>query len=358
VGDHVNLQWQYLGGPGDEPFLVFYVPVVSKGSIVPDVNAVPLNQIVVGDNSFAPPDGPWGFTVSQTTFTNADVCAGFDDETPKFFNFTHPALSVPQNGSNTFTAIINPTNIFHQVFFDTFESVATISPTNASSASQLLTVGGNTVTSDAARILAYGAQNTFTTVTALADIDILPKKTNVTVAIYRVTASSTPSIFSTNVPTALELKSYLDGLYGKQANVFVNVLTITNITVNYDLNGNTNLDFNAPLSSEQRAITGAVYNASAINIYYVKAVFNSLSPGAIGMADPSTKTCWIGESTINSNVNVTAHEMGHVFGLGHPNDAGQPLTGNPDRLMWAFADGSNPCRLIRREWLTVNGNAP
>jgi hypothetical protein len=354
VGDHVNLQWQYIGGMSDEPFLVFYVPWVTVGTIIPDLNAVPLNQIVVGTNNFAPPDGPWGSTIAQMTFTNlVGLCAGFDDETPKFVNFTYPALSVPQNGTNTVTVNVNPTNIYSQVIFDTFSGLVTVSPSQASSASQLITVSGSTVTSDVMRVLGYGAQNSYTNVGAVANVDVLKMKTNLTVAIYGVTAS-TSNFPPSNVPSTANLVSYLDGLFGEQANVFMTVLPLTNIVVNYDLNRNGALDVgtNGTFGTEQEAITSAAYTSGAINVYYVNAIAGGQING-ISYGSP-LNVIFIQDSHAQTNVNLTAHEIGHQFGP-QMKDVGINTWGLDDRLMWGYGIPSNPCRLVRYEWLTVNG---
>jgi hypothetical protein len=361
VGAHVNLQWQYIGGMSDEPFLVFYVPWVTKGAIIPDLDAVPLNQIVVGDNNFAPPNGPWGSTIAQTTLTN-DSCGGFDDETPQYLNFTYDTLSVPQNGTNTVTAVIFPTNIVGQVTFDTLDSFISVSPSQASSVTQLLSVAGftsgNFITSSVFRVLGVGAQSTFTSVCASADVDVLPQHTNATVAIYAVTATGEPYTTPTNAPTQAELKSYLDTVYGKQANVFVTVLPLVNITANYDLNGNSNLDLATGnfLSTEMQAITNAAYTRGAINVYYVHSILCPCATEVFGITFPSpVNTIFIQDSHPQSNVNLSAHEIGHALGL--LLDVGENTWGSDDRLMWGYGNSDNPCRLVRFEWETLNATA-
>jgi hypothetical protein len=188
-------------------------------------------------------------------------------------------------------------------------------------------------------------------------VDVLPKRTQVTVAPWRVTASvPTNSATPTNVPTSAELKSYLDTVYGKQANVFITVLSVIDVVTNYDLNTNGVLDISLDdiiLSSEQAAITNAAYVSGAFNIYYVNAMTNFA-----GFAYKGYNAAFIQDSHENSSVNITAHEMGHLFGIRY--DVGFPpkVSGDPDRLMWGDPPlQPNPCRLIRSEWQRVNKTA-
>jgi hypothetical protein len=209
-------------------------------------------------------------------------------------------------------------------------------------------------------VLGYGAQNSFTTTCTRANIDILPKATNVTVAIYRVIASTMTNNPPTNVPTQADLKSYLDGLYGKQANIFFKVLPATNIVVNYDLNGNGSLNLTTSgITAEGAAITNAASigsSPSVINLYYVNALAVSNTIGLInGIAYPTLRVTFIRDVETNLIANVTAHEIGHQLGLqGHV-----PIEwrGNDDRLMWWISLTTAPCRLIQREWRTVNQSA-
>ncbi len=166
-----------------------------------------------------------------------------------------------------------------------------------------------------------------------------------------------------NVPTQTEVKSYLDAVYGKQANVYFNVLAVSNIVVHYDFNTNGALDLLiVGLSPEAVAITNAASFGTApnaINIYFVN------TNGILGVAGTpngatyaSTRATFIQDFHSNSNVNICAHEIGHQMGLSKEvgPDAGQ-LPGDDDRLMWRGSLFSNPCRLIRGEWTNVNQRA-
>lgn len=373
IGSHVTFQWQIVDDPSFEPFLVFYVPRTTFGNIIPDVDAVPLNQIQFGFGDFAPPDGPWGFTIAKTTPTN-DVCSGFDDETPTFTPSAIPALSVPQGGTNSLTVMINPTNVIGQILFRMTNTVsASVSPSSAASAAQLVSVvglsTGSAIATNQLRVLGYGAQNTFTTICSRVDVDILPKQTNMTVAVYKVTAATTTNTPPINVPTQAELKSYLDGLFGKQANVFFNVLPIVTTNVNYDFNGNGVVDLlNIGISPEVTAITNALSigaSTNVINIYYVNAIaISNVLTGVVttdnaGATYRPQRIVFVQSFHIGSNVNVTAHEVCHAMGVvAHvglpPGSEGTSGPGSNDRLMWWESLLSNPCRLIREEWTRVN----
>jgi hypothetical protein len=368
VGDVMGLQFLLVSSVGGGT-VDFLVPE-AKGDVspvktrcwIPLPNETPVGQ--AGTPGVLVPPEKWKSTLTEMTLTNtAGPCGGFDDETLQFFPATLPALSVPQGGTNTFTTIIDPTNVVSQIIFRTDNpSLATASPSPAQTAAQLVSVAGlatgNAIASTVLLVKGVGAQNSVTVTCSQVAIDILPKRTNVTVAVYRIIASAGPSVAPTNVPTQAQLKSYLDGLYGKQANVFMNVLPLVSTNVNYDLNTNGVMDIvgnRLSISPEMQAITGAVYMAGALNVYYVRQF--STTDG--GLSSVLNKASFVQDFHTGTNVYTTAHELGHQLGLpGVCTLCGPPsVPGNTDRLMYEFALSSNPCRLIRSEWTNVNDSA-
>ena len=78
-----------------------------------------------------------------------EICAGFDDETPLITLpiYINPYLAVPQNGTNTVSVIINPTNVASQIIFQSSDTnVATVTPAQATGSLQLISIPGHGVT--------------------------------------------------------------------------------------------------------------------------------------------------------------------------------------------------------------------
>ncbi len=359
VGDRLIFQYRWQSGPANDPVVYFLVALQSSGcfSVIPDLNATPVSQFTqtapLGE--LIPPAG-WTTTVCRTTLTNDNVCAGFDDETPRFFPWKLPALSVPQNGSNTLTCITHATNVINQIIFKTANTnLATVTPAQATAMTQTVSVAGiatgSAISSTVFSVLGYGAQNSWTVTCARADVDILPKRTNVTVGIYRVIEASMTNNPPINVPTQSELKSYLDDVYGKQANVFFNVLPLTNVIVSYDANSNGALDWSTNFVGEPFIIFSFA-RTNGLNVYYVNALSNATKT-VLGITYPTFQATFIQDFHTNSSVNLTAHEIGHA--LANLRDVGtNNVPGDPDRLMLWEERGDNPCRLIRSEWRDAN----
>jgi hypothetical protein len=176
------------------------------------------------------------------------------------------------------------------------------------------------------------------------------------VALYFVTAQGESNTVPTMVPTQAALSNYLNQVYGQQANVYMTVLPPTNIVVNYDLNGNGGLDYPplnfAGIDAEEAAITGAVFHANMVNVYYVHVLYKPLV-GAEGITYgtyPGSFT-FVQDDHADNTLTVTGHEIGHALGLEHPPESGGIVQ---DRIMVSPDNGLNPCRLIESEWTTAN----
>ena len=188
-------------------------------------------------------------------------------------------------------------------------------------------------------------------------------RTNVTVAPHLIIASTMTGNPQAGMPSSSVLKSYLDTVYGIQANVFMTVFPGTTNTVNYDLDGNGALSIDGStgtLTTEESAIRSAVSTPGAINIYYVNVLTNVASSGPnagatyVGITYPSIKATFIQDVHQQSNQNLTAHEIGYSLGLSTVGPGFPYSSGHIDRLMWYQEDASDPCRLIHTEWYQVN----
>ena len=148
VGDHHNFQFELISTAIGTPIVPFLIPPqqfenMQYGcfSVVPDLNDAPALVVTMFPGVLS---APWYFTVTQTSFTNTlGVCAGFDDETPLITLpiYINPYLAVPQNGTNTVSVIINPTNVASQIIFQSSDTnVATVTPAQATGSPQLISV--------------------------------------------------------------------------------------------------------------------------------------------------------------------------------------------------------------------------
>lgn len=163
------------------------------------------------------------------------------------------------------------------------------------------------------------------------------------------TVANSTDIPPTTDPTATDLQNYLnDTVWAKQANVHFTVTKASHV-VNYDLDRSGTLahpsNGSAPNPAEGDAISTAAKDASVdYNIYYVHARDYS-----IGTTIPSLAETWTAANGANSPVNHTAHEVGHLLGILYESN-------DIDDIMLNYGDVSNPCRVIKKDWDTVNPN--
>jgi len=151
-------------------------------------------------------------------------------------------------------------------------------------------------------------------------------------------------------PSAADLESYLNDVWGKQANIYFSV-TKSNIQVNYDLDRSNTLAHPslgpAANPAEDNAISTAAKDTSVdFNIYYV-----FIRDQTIGTTNITRGETWTAANGDNTSLNHTAHEVGHLLSIpesGHSTDQSD--------LMYRAGISTNPTRVIKRDWDTVNPN--
>ena len=179
-----------------------------------------------------------------------------------------------------------------------------------------------------------------------------------------------------DTPSASDLQTYLNQVFGKQANLYFNVVR-NDFSVNYDLNLSGTLDMTSNSrgqSDEQQVIDAQATSGVTFNIYCVKNYNVTQTPGLPPPPSNAGWTYWnkrlayVRDQSPSYAFWLIAHETGHLLNLGHtdwtslpsgatPNPAGPPAINDPspsDRLMYsAYAGGTNTY-LIQPEWDIIN----
>jgi len=177
-----------------------------------------------------------------------------------------------------------------------------------------------------------------------------------------------------DAPSASDFQTYLNQVFGKQANQFFTV-TRNDFSVDYDVKKDGELDITQAQNSQstgQKIIDGHATPGVTFNIYFVADYqglpLSGTTPdhSSIGMAYYPIQTAYVRDNFVV--LNATAHEVGHLLDLGHTNAPLLPsLDWNPattdkipdpspsDRLMYPTCSGSNTL-LIQPEWDIVNPN--
>jgi len=249
---------------------------------------------------------------------------------------------VPTGGTRQAKAVINPAADAGQVVFESDRSKVTVSPSPATSSPQTLSLTGVARGDTVVEAKRAGSAS------VLATLGVSVKdRVDKTVAIHAVTETrNNPDLVPANVPTAASLQTYLnDTIWGKQANVFSTV-TRDDKSVGWDLDGNQKLAdpvLASATSAEINAISaGAKKNGVDFNIYFI----NEMEiPHAFTLR--SRGETWIQSTHVNSEENVSAHELGHAMGRrGESTDSKD--------VMYEVGNASNPCEVRKRDWDAVN----
>jgi hypothetical protein len=161
------------------------------------------------------------------------------------------------------------------------------------------------------------------------------------------TIANNQNLVPVNVPSAASLQSFLNGkTWGNQANVYFTV-TRVDYVVNYDLDRNQKLADEFDIShtrAEDDVITAAARSEVVdFNAYYI-----NQHEYPIGITLRNQIFTQGSAPGLNSPVNHTAHEVGHLLGRRGHDGAGA------DALMHPSGLPTNPCRILRNEWRIVN----
>lgn len=163
------------------------------------------------------------------------------------------------------------------------------------------------------------------------------------------TPANATNLVPTNVPTAASVQTYLNQVFGQQANLFFSVARSDKI-VNYDLDRNGGVPDPAPgalISDEMLAISAAAKSATNLNVYFVNVMD---APNATTI--PVRLESWIQDAHgAETSENIAAHELAHSLGLLDRSDAA-----SISDLMYFQTNSANPnpCNLRQFAWGVVN----
>ena len=166
------------------------------------------------------------------------------------------------------------------------------------------------------------------------------------------TMANAINLVPTTCPTAAQLQSYLnDTIWGRQANVYFTVIR-SDHTLNFDLDRDGKLDDpyegppgtpKVPLQWDEVNAVRTVRDTSVdYNIFYVGSY-----EYPIGLTDSPDVFTQGTAPGCNSVENHTAHEVGHLLGIRY-----ESL--DMKDVMYQAGLPANPCRVVKRDWDTVN----
>ncbi|MCG3148882.1 MAG: hypothetical protein PCFJNLEI_02331 [Verrucomicrobiae bacterium] len=171
------------------------------------------------------------------------------------------------------------------------------------------------------------------------------------------------------VPTAAQLETKLNAVFGKQANVFFSVWNEIAMDFPYDFDlpndkldtMTTPCDQNTSSDEWQNLYSGTITNAD-LQVFHVKALANicsTIQPGGWTPKGNAPNTflpvSFVQDDHPGGAAYIDTHEIGHA--LGFLKDLETAALGDNTRLMWHSAQEGDPCRLVRDEWRKFNRRA-
>jgi hypothetical protein len=323
-----------------------------------------------------------GISVKQFVGANEKGCTGYDDK--------YKALMVPQI-PNSNTLWINAKKGHNVTLVPIPDNAVTFSPSAVipgDGHDHQLTVSGAANTYGTFQVTAHSDDGTL--LGPAFRVDVKPLRNINSVTIFSLVA---PGLVPPNVPTQSSLLKELNRIYPRQTNVtFTNVVAGGNFNFSYDKNtdGAMYYDANAkgvgcfpfPASSLCRTSTSELgplldsfyepsgqHNQGDANDFQVMYV-NKISKEGVGgysvAGDPTLPAIVrtdVGTRSVVGNYreNQTAHEIGHILGVGASFTINGQVVGSihhnnrgSDYLMWYNNYASAPCKISRDDWNLIN----
>jgi|GEM_PF-2242020 len=389
----VNNAGDIVGYSGYNQYVVFGNEIydlndLCKTSVIGFPRVINNNHTIFAESAASSSDS---VLLVPFSLTQTYPSSGFDPQSDPHW------LMVPAGGTNSVN-FASPANSDMNISLNMQPSGAaeSVSPSSTTNYAEYLTVSAGAIATDSSHIQ-VGVANALGTSGGL-NISVKSPQT-VNIAIHAITQhnGTDPDIAPANVPTAGDLQTYLNNVYGQQTNTFFHV-DRTDYPVDYDetttnanplLAGHKNgkLDFpsyhvNKQLSDEEVAIVSAVSTGDSakniharFNLYYVQ----DFTSTANGVTFPDVQITWLKDVTYAPGIvtsahilYVAAHEIGHQFGIAAHSDvttipAGNlnANTANPiflpttetqqqQRLMYSQDQADAPTLLVKPEWDIIN----